>query len=271
MMNPVRLLCLSILCVLTTHTQTHAQELSSNSDAPLEITADKTLEWDRANRIFTANGNAQARQGDLEVSANTLKATYNEAKGNNLDIEQVEALGNVQLHSRDNTAYGDKAVYNLKEEYAVLTGENLRMEAPNQKITAEERFEYWVAKGKVNAIGNPVIVQTNEKGETNTLKADIFTATVKENAAGKTIFHTLEARGNVIITTPSETLTGTYGIYNAQTNTAEVSGGVRLKRGPNILEGEKAQVNLNTSISKLIGSGTSSGRVRGVFYPGKAN
>lgn len=265
--NTVRILCLTALLLTGSHIHAAAQT-QKNSTNPLEITADNTLEWDRNNQIFTANGNARAKQGDMSVSADKLQATYKSSSAKNIDIRELEASGNVILISRESKAYGDHATYNLDSELAVLTGNNLRMTAPGQTVTAQDRFEYWVAKGKVHAIGNPVITQTNEKGETNTLKADKFTGTLKENAQGKTVFHTLEAQSNVIITTPTETLTGTYGIYNADTNTAEITGGVRLTRGPNILEGEKAQVDLNTNISRMIGSGSSSGRVRGVFYPG---
>lgn len=262
----VRILCLLIIVLSFTNARTHAQ--TPAAEPPLEITADNTLEWDRGRQIFTAAGNAQARQDDMTVNADKLEARYKSSGEKNIDIRELTATGNVVLKSRENTAYGDKATYNLDSELAVLTGQNLRMTAPNQTVTANERFEYWVSQGKVHAIGNPVITQINEKGETNTLKADKFTATIRENGQGKRVFHTLEAQGNVIITTPAETLTGTYGIYNADTNTAEVTGGVRLTRGPNILTGEKAQVDLNTNVSRILGSGTPSGRVRGVFYPG---
>jgi lipopolysaccharide export system protein LptA len=71
----------------------------------------------------------------------------------------------------------------------------------------------------------------------------------------------------VKITTPTEVLTGDYGIYKAETNTAEVKGNVKIVRGPNTLEGDRAQVDLNTNVSSMFG-GEGTGRVKAVFFPG---
>jgi lipopolysaccharide export system protein LptA len=43
---------------------------------------------------------------------------------------------------------------------------------------------------------------------------------------------------------------------------------VKIHRGPNTLEGEKAEVDMNTNISRIIGNPAAGQRVRGVFYPG---
>src|SRR5690606_17134882 len=93
-----------------------------------------------------------------------------------------------------------------------------------------------------------------------------------ENEKGERIPQALEAENNVIITTPEEVLTGSRGTYRADTNIAQVSGSVKIRRGPNVLEGERAQVDLTTNVSTMFGGGGtitgSDGRVRGVFYPG---
>jgi lipopolysaccharide export system protein LptA len=110
---------------------------------------------------------------------------------------------------------------------------------------------------------------------------------LKENAQGKRVLDNLEAFGNVVIVTPTERITGAYGIYRAGSNKAELKGGVKITRGPNVLEGERAEVDMTTNISKIFGAPTSEqapakvggaltgspnvqtggGRVRGVFYP----
>ncbi len=79
---------------------------------------------------------------------------------------------------------------------------------------------------------------------------------------------TLEAIGNVVITTETEVLRGERGVYNAATNVAELHENVKITRGPNVLEGTKAQVDLDTNISKIFGGAQNGGQVRGVFYPG---
>lgn len=252
----------------------YAQGLSTNSKDPLEVSADGTLEWQRGQKIFVATKNALAKQGDSSVAAETLTALYRDGKTGSMEIWQVTAENNVVLKSRDSTAYGERAVYNLDQGLATMTGQNLKMISPDQTVTARDKFEYYVDDGRVNAIGNARVVRPKIEGGTDTLQADKISAILKENQKGEQVLHSLEAIGNVVIITPTETVTGAYGIYKADTNKADLSGGVRIKRGPNTLEGERAEVDLTTNISTIFGqknpagSAPGTGRVRGVFYPG---
>lgn len=258
-------------CLVLLPLNASAQELSSSSDEPVEITADGSLEWNRNDKIFIARDNAKAKQGESSIAAAKLTAHYRDGQGGGMDIHRVEADSNVELSSKDSTAYGQRADYDLAKGVAIMTGDNLKMVSPNQIVTAKDRFEYWVTDGKINAIGNARVDKKNAKGETDTLEADVISAILKDNAAGKRELHSLEADGNVVITTPAEKVTGKHGIYNAQTNKALLTGGVILHRGPNKLEGERAEVDLNTNTSQLFGGANmakTGGQVRGIFYPG---
>ena len=87
--------------------------IAAEEQAPLEITADKALEWNQTNKTYIARGNAIAKQGDLSVKADTLTATYAGANGNTSDISLLEADGHVTLSTATDVATGDKALYNL--------------------------------------------------------------------------------------------------------------------------------------------------------------
>lgn len=256
---------LTILAIGTIKT-VYAQNTSSKD--PIEILADATLEWHRNDLKFIATKNASATQGDVSIHAQTLTADYHDDAGKKFDIWRVRADQDVQLKSKDTTAYGDKADYDIAKGYAEMTGNDLKMVAPDQTLTARDKFEYWVTDGKMIATGDATIVRKNEKGEINTLKADQIVAYLKTDANGKRVLDRMEAHNNVIITTPTEVLTGNQGTYNAGTNMAEINGNVKIQRGPNTLEGAKADLNLTTNISRMFGGSGSRGRVRGVFYPG---
>jgi lipopolysaccharide export system protein LptA len=90
---------------------------------------------------------------------------------------------------------------------------------------------------------------------------------MKRDSQGKSVLDTLDATGNVEIKTTSETLTGEKGFYNAKDNTAQVTGNVRITRGPNILEGARADIDLTTQTSRLYAPSGPNGRVRGIFFP----
>ncbi len=236
-----------------------------DKDKPIEITADGTLEWKRAEEIFIARENALAQQGDVSIAAATLTANYREGEGGGMAIWRVTADENVVISSRENTAHGDRGVYNIDEGLAVMTGDDLKMVAPDQTVTAKDSFEYWVAQGRIKAIGDARVVRLED-----TLEADEVSAVLKENNKGERVLDTLEATGNVVITTPTEVARGTYAIYKADTNIVTLTGGVTIMRGPNILEGAKAEVNLDTNTSRIFGGQATrpgTGKVRGVFYP----
>jgi len=257
-------LTLAYMFVIPLVAQAQTPGLNPDRKEPLEITADKSLEWHRTQKFFKALENVKAKQGDVSLFADILTAKYREGKESSMEIYHIQADGSVVIDSAKSKAYGDKAVYEIDKGLAVMTGKNLRLVSTDQTVTARDRFEYWAAQGQLKAIGKAVAIRQGDK-----LEADKIEATFKEDAKGQRVLEKMEAHGNVKITTPTEVLRGNYGVYTAKTNVAEVKGNVRITRGPNILEGERAQVDLNTNISKMFGSikSTGSGRVRGVFYP----
>ena len=234
---------------------------------PLELSAQKTLEWHRDDHKITAAGNVKITQGDISLSCDQVSATYRDgAKQNKFLPQLLTAQKNVIITSPDGTAYGDQVVYNVPDQKAVMTGESLRMISGDMILYAAGKFEYQTQKGELSASENVRLVQTT-KETTNTLTADHMTAFFgkeSDDAGKKRILQRLEASGNVVITTPTETISGQQGVYHKAQNTAELSGNVRIVRGENTLEGDHATVDLNTNISTLSGG---TGRVKGVFFP----
>lgn len=247
---------LLIMAMGITTKNVHAQ----GSTAPLEITADDTLEWNRSAKTFTAYKNAKAQQGDLTVESATLTAYYREGQSSDTEIWQITADDDVMISNFGSRAYGDKAIYDIDSAKATMTGKNLRMISDGQTVTARDRFEYWSSNGRLVAVGNAVAIRGEDRLQANQLES-LFA----NDANGKRTLDKIIATGNVIITTPTETLTGTSGVYRASTNIAEITGNVRITRGPNILTGSKAQIDLNTNISRMFGG--QGGRVSGTFFP----
>lgn len=260
--------CIIFTClILPAHV--HAQTgLSTNSDEPVEITADKTLEWRRAENQFAATGNALAQQGTASIAAETLIADYRKTPASSMEVYYLEATQNVILSSQDSKAYGDKAQYDLDKGLATMTGKDLKLVSPDQTITAQDRFEYYIDEGRANAIGRAKVIRPKIQGGVDTLEADKISAFFTENASGKQELEKMEARGNVIITTPTEVITGAYAKYTAASNKANLNGGVTIRRGQNILEGDRAVVDLTTNLSQIFASEKTGQRVRGVFFPG---
>lgn len=259
----IKFLCSFCLVFLMFSSHGWAQSaLNPDRNEPLEITADDSLEWHRTKMYFKARKNVHAVQGGTTLISDVLTAKYRDG-GEGMDIHTLQADGHVQIISAQSKAYGDHATYKVDKGYAVMTGRNLRLISDGQTVTARDKFQYWVNSGRLEAIGQAVAVRLGDK-----LEADKLIATFTEDKTGKRTLKTLEAIGNVIITTPTEILTGELAIYQAATNIAEIHNNVKILRGPNVLEGDRAQVNLDTNVSKIFGGTGGTGRVRGVFYPG---
>jgi lipopolysaccharide export system protein LptA len=260
------LLCIVLLflCVFMLN------DAGAQDNLPLEITADGTLEWHRADRKMIARKNARATQGDNSITAQTLTAVYTDKSSKKFDIQKITAENNVTIISGDAIITGDHALYDLISAEARMTGKTLSMRASNARLFANDYFSYNTKSGRLSAVGTARLEQTNENGEVTTLRADRLDADLTTNAQDKRTLKQLKAQGSVTITTPTEIITGQNGVYNAVTQKAEISGHVVIKRGPNLLQGARADVDLQTNISRIHGdtSPSSHTRVRGVFYPG---
>lgn len=103
------------------------------------------------------------------------------------------------------------------------------------------------------------------RGGTN-LKSDTLTVTYSEvkqpDGSTKTDATDLDAKGNVTITTPKETITGDWAKYNPQTDKLVVGGKVKLVQGETVLTGNELHADLKTDRMQMTG-----GRVKGSFLP----
>lgn len=232
----------------------------TSSDEPIEITADETIEWLREENRYRAVGNAVAIQGSNMIEADTLTAVYDPDIGQS-EITTLIAEGGVKLISDDRLITGDKAVFDVKTEHLTVTGQNLRFTGPGQEITASESLEYFGIDQKAIAKGD-AFATNNE----NTIYADVLTAFFAGNG-DTTEIKEVQADGSVKIITPTEVVMGEKAMYNAVTEQAEVTGDVRITRDQNQLNGERAQVDMKTGVSKMFGAPVGGGRVRALFYP----
>ncbi len=84
-----------------------------------EITADKFVVDEGSSRA-TFSGNVEIRQPDLTVWANTVVVRY--GPGGPSDLRDFEAVGNVRIKQPEQTATGDRGVYDPKVRILTLTG-----------------------------------------------------------------------------------------------------------------------------------------------------
>ena len=237
-------------------------DFGGTDGGPIEIYAEDGIEWQQENQIFLAEGNARAVRDDVEVQAQSLKAYYRETSGKS-EIWRLDASGGVKIIAPGETAYGDLAVFDVDQSVLVLTGKKVRFVTAEDEIKADKQLEYWTTKRLAVARGNAVAVRQGK-----TLRAQVLAAYLKETKAGKTEIERVEAYDNVRIVTEKDDVTADRAVYNLQSGVATLTGAVKIKRGENVLNGCRAEVNLNTGISRLRGcEGQGKGRVSGTLRP----
>ena len=92
-----------------------------DSSLPIEITAD-TLEARQDLNVAIFRGNVDAAQGDLVLRADQLTVHYRTDKTGKTTIALIDAEGNVFLVSPNESAQGDKGIYDVDAERLELIG-----------------------------------------------------------------------------------------------------------------------------------------------------
>lgn len=258
-------------------------DLGSGDAKPLEIYADEGIEWDQKNKRYVARGNAKAIQGDTTVYADTLTAYYEETKGKGSQITRIEAVGKVKIVSPSQTAYGDKGVYDSRQNVLVLTGRRLKLVTKDNIITARDSLEYHDRKSLAVARGNAVWRQRNPvKGKQRTVRADVLTSRSRRKPSKGTRGRgkksgdgggppRMDAYGNVVISLPGEIALANRAVYLPDQDIVELWGKVRITRGQNQFNGERAIINFKTGISRILAGkgGQDKPPVRVLIVPSK--
>ena len=90
-----------------------------NSNAPVDVAADRIEVQDRADRAIFS-GNVVVRQAELQLSAPRLTVAYSNTGG--IEIERIDASGGVTVRSPSETAVGQFAIYDLNSRLITMVG-----------------------------------------------------------------------------------------------------------------------------------------------------
>lgn len=242
--------------------ETAAQSLGfgQHGDGPIQIEAEDGIEWQRANQVYIAIGNARATQGTVSVQGDELIAHYKPNTSGENEIYRINANGNVRITSDSEVAQSDNAVYDIDNGVLVMTGETVRLDTAEDTIIARDSLEYYEQRQIAVARGEALAIRGDRR-----LRANILTAHFGEGGQRAAIVR-IEASGNVLVSTPTEIVRAEKGDYDPARGLATLAGNVKITRGDTQLNGDRAEVNLQTGESRILSS-RSGERVRGLFLP----
>ncbi len=221
--------------------------MAGNSEGPIEIDAAGSIEWDRNRKVYEAKGDAHAKRGQVEISSELLSAYYRESAEGGSEIWQIEAEGGVLIESENEKASGDNAIYNVDKGIMVMRGRDLWLTTATDRLTATDSMEYWEREKYAVARGNAFARRADRK-----ISADVLKAIFIEDTKGDLVIEKVEAYGDVCIESQKTVARGAQGVYFASRGKAILDHNVRVQQGPNKLTGARAEVDLNTGISKVL-------------------
>ena len=224
--------------------------------APLEISAAKELIWDQTKGVYEAHGDAKASRGAQAISADLLTAFY-DTNSDSQDVTRIIATTNVSFQDGDLTGSGARLDYNVATDFYELVGPNARILSKDGTARAQETLSFDRAAG---------IIIADQKGEITLadgrlLQGDSITITLTKAEEIKTV----TATGNVYVRQQDgKEAYSENGTYDAQTGKALLTGAVKIIDGESILNGQKAEIDFNKGISRLLAD-EGSGRVSGTL------
>ncbi|MFL5091477.1 MAG: LptA/OstA family protein [Xanthobacteraceae bacterium] len=106
-----------------------------NSNAPVDVTADRIEVQDRADRAIFA-GNVHVTQAELSLETPRLTVAYSggQGSGTNVQIRRLDAAGGVVVKSPSETARGDFGIYDLDRKLITLIG-NVQLSRQNDRVS----------------------------------------------------------------------------------------------------------------------------------------
>ena len=222
----------------------------------LEISATKELIWDQTAGIYEANGAAIAKRGNQEITADVLTAYY-DSTSDDQNVTRIVATTNVAFSDEDMTGSGARLDYNVASDFYELTGPDARISAKDGKARAEKLVSFDRVAGLIIAEQKAEILLSDGR----LLQGDYIEITLDETEEIKTIF----ATGNVFIEQQDgKQAYSDESDYDATTGKALLNGSVRIIDGDSILNGQKAEIDFNKGISRLLAD-EGQGRVSGIL------
>jgi lipopolysaccharide export system protein LptA len=126
-----------------------------NSNAPVDVTADRIEVQDRADRAIFA-GNVHATQAELSLETPRLTVAYSTGSGNadkNVQIHRLDATGGVIVRSPSETARGDFGIYDLDRKLITLIG-NVQLNRETNQVNGS-RLVIDLDSGRAVVDGGP--------------------------------------------------------------------------------------------------------------------
>jgi lipopolysaccharide export system protein LptA len=123
-----------------------------NSNAPVDFSADRIEVQQRADRVVVT-GNVQAVQAGMTLTAQRLTVAYHDASG--VEIDRLDASGNVVVTRGSERASGDVAIYDLNKRLITMLGKVTLNQGTNRLTGSRLVIDLTTGRSTVDGAGSP--------------------------------------------------------------------------------------------------------------------
>lgn len=279
-MKPLNLFAASTLLIglsqgLATNPQTQAPApLAKKPLEDLEINADSGVTCNKEGTHCKASGHIHVKQGAWEMTCHHLDVTFSRTDHGMQEVNEIQAREQVHITQKD-------AGYDIKAGRALYNHSNQTLDLYERPVLTQKGNDFEImnsshvqvlyAQGQAIAKGRPT-VKKNDK----LLQADVltmhFTPGQKISHDGTpsrsaTNFDSLDAEGDVILSTTTDIATGDKGHYVHETQQGELLGNVVLAQCDKAIQGNHATFDMQTGQAQMLYSKNAQHRVQAILAP----
>lgn len=158
----------------------------SSNGQPIEIESNE-LQVEDKTKVATFIGNVVVVQGDTRLETARLKVFY-DGDGNSgaqpataqQEISRLEAAGGVHISSKDQTATGDAANFDMKREVMVMTGREVVL-SQGANVVVGNRLTVNLKTGQANLKAAPAPASAEQSGGSGRVKVRILPNSVPKS------------------------------------------------------------------------------------------
>jgi lipopolysaccharide export system protein LptA len=123
-----------------------------NTNAPVDFTADRIEVQDRADRVVVT-GNVQVVQAGMTLTSQRLTVAYHNSSG--VEIDRLDASGNVVVTRGNERASGDVAIYDLNKRLITMLGHVGLNQGTNRLTGSRLVIDLTTGRSTVDGAGAP--------------------------------------------------------------------------------------------------------------------
>jgi len=159
-MSKPLLILLSALTILSAYPCESFSALADKAGKKPVVITSQTLTADSKNNTAVFEGSVIAKTGDVTIYSDKMIVFYDNSESK---IKQIEAKGNVKVHSKEKAIFSDEAIYMDDEKKIIFRGNPKAVEGEN--VITGKQIIFFINDDRAVVEGSRVILQNRQKAQ----------------------------------------------------------------------------------------------------------